>query len=104
MGVVACAAGLGVVIGSNGELGLGAAAQLHVACAIPGLSADIPSDIIGAHYYDDDVLARGIDSDGVRARLGGGPGLDVELTDELAARLSGGPDAGQDFPSTHRDR
>lgn len=89
MGRVAHAAGLGVVIGSNGELGIGAAAQLHVACAVSGLSMDIPSDIIGAHYYDEDVLVGGIESDGSHVRLGEAPGLGVTLTDELAERLSG---------------
>jgi L-alanine-DL-glutamate epimerase-like enolase superfamily enzyme len=89
MGRVAAAAGLGVVIGSNGELGIGAAAQLHVACALSGLSLDIPSDIIGAHYYDEDVLSEGFESDGSHARLGDAPGLGVTLTPDLAARLSG---------------
>lgn len=79
---LAAAHGLEVVIGSNGELGLGAAAQLQVACALPALSA-IPSDIIGAHYYAEDVLAEPLDSDGRVARLGAGPGLGVTLRDDI---------------------
>jgi L-alanine-DL-glutamate epimerase-like enolase superfamily enzyme len=74
--------GLDVLIGSNGELGIGAAAQLQVAAALPELSS-IPSDIIGAHYYDDDVLATPMDSDGRRAALGPGPGLGVAVREDL---------------------
>jgi L-alanine-DL-glutamate epimerase-like enolase superfamily enzyme len=60
---VAAAFGVDTLIGSNGEFGLGAAAQVHVACAVPSLSA-FPSDVIGAFYYERDVLARPLDSDG----------------------------------------
>jgi L-alanine-DL-glutamate epimerase-like enolase superfamily enzyme len=79
---VAATYGLDVVIGSNGELGLGAAAQLHVAAALPGLST-IPSDIIGAHYYREDVLAEPLDSDGRCIRLSSAPGLGIELRDDV---------------------
>jgi len=75
MGQLASSFGLETVIGSNGELGIGAAAQLHVACALPGLSQDFPSDIIGAHYYAEDILAEPLDSDGRRVRLGDSAGL-----------------------------
>lgn len=85
MARLADAFGLTVVVGSNGELGIGAAAQLHAACALPGLSTVIPSDIIGAHYYDHDVLAEPLNSDGRTVRLGDAPGLGVEVTDEIAA-------------------
>lgn len=85
MARLADAFGLTVVVGSNGELGIGAAAQLHAACALPGLSTAIPSDIIGAHYYDHDVLARPLVSDGRTVRLDAEPGLGVEVTDEIAA-------------------
>lgn len=83
MGRVAAAFGLGMLIGSNGELGLGAAAQLHVACALAHLSEDLPSDIIGAHYYADDILAEPLPSDGVHAHLPAGPGLGVSLRDDV---------------------
>ncbi|MFG3702638.1 mandelate racemase/muconate lactonizing enzyme family protein [Micromonospora sp. NPDC047620] len=76
MGQLAAAFGVGVLIGSNGEFGIGAAAQLHIACALPSLS-DFPSDIIGAHYYAEDILARPLDSDGTTVRLGPEPGLGV---------------------------
>ncbi|KAA1418290.1 mandelate racemase [Mumia zhuanghuii] len=87
MGSVAAAFGLDVVIGSNGEFGLGAAAQLHVACALPRLSADIPSDIIGAFYYREDVLADPLDSDGRTVRLGAGAGLGVRPRPDLIEEL-----------------
>jgi L-alanine-DL-glutamate epimerase-like enolase superfamily enzyme len=82
---VADAFGLRTLIGSNGEFGLGAAAQLHVACAIPRLTTDFPSDIIGAHYYAEDILAEPLVGDGRCVRLGDGPGLGVRLRPELEA-------------------
>jgi muconate cycloisomerase len=87
MGTLAEAFGLEVLIGSNGELGLGAAAQLHVACALAGLSVSLPSDIIGAHYYDEDVLEKPLDSNGLRAKLGCGAGLGVRPRDDLRRRF-----------------
>jgi L-alanine-DL-glutamate epimerase-like enolase superfamily enzyme len=84
---LAQAFGLDVLIGSNGELGVGAAAQLHVAAALPALSS-IPSDIIGAHYYTEDVLAAPLDSDGRRVRLGDAPGLGVAVRDDLLKELA----------------
>ncbi|GAB2682181.1 mandelate racemase/muconate lactonizing enzyme family protein [Kribbella swartbergensis] len=79
---LAAAHGIDVLIGSNGELGLGAAAQLHVAAAVPQLSP-IPSDIIGAHYYAEDILAAPLDSDGRWVRLREAPGLGVTVRDDL---------------------
>lgn len=78
--------GLDALIGSNGEFGLGAAAQVHVACAAERL-APFPSDIIGQHYYDEDVLVRPVDIDGVVARLPEGPGLGVEPGPAIVARF-----------------
>lgn len=86
MASVASVFGVDVLIGSNGELGLGAAAQLHVACALPELSA-IPSDIIGAHYYTSDVLAEPLPSDGSRVVLPDAPGLGVRLREDLLEGL-----------------
>jgi muconate cycloisomerase/chloromuconate cycloisomerase len=82
MGSLAVAHGLDVLIGSNGELGLGAAAQLHVAAALPSLSV-FPSDIIGAHYYDSDVLSEPLPGDGTQVRLTDGAGLGVTLREDL---------------------
>ncbi|WP_419992568.1 mandelate racemase/muconate lactonizing enzyme family protein [Streptomyces boninensis] len=83
LGRIAAAFGLGTVIGSNGELGLGAAAQLHVACALPELTTAFPSDIIGAHYYDEDVLAAPLAGDGRQVRLTEAPGLGVTIRDDI---------------------
>jgi muconate cycloisomerase len=81
--------GLEVVIGSNGELGVGAAAQLQAGAAAAGLSTYIPSDIIGAHYYQDDVLAQPLTVDGRTARLPDGPGLAVRLREDIEAGFVG---------------
>jgi muconate cycloisomerase len=83
---VATAFGLGALIGSNGELGLGAAAQVQVACAAERLSG-FPSDIIGHHYYDEDILATPVEIDGGEACLPSGPGLGVEPDGRVAARF-----------------
>lgn len=74
--------GMEALVGSNGEMGLGAAAQVHVACASAQLSG-IPSDIIGHHYYDRDTLAQPLDIDGLFAHLPTGPGLGVRPTAEI---------------------
>lgn len=83
MAATAAAAGIDVVVGSNGELGVGAAAQLHVACAAASLSRSIPSDVIGGHYYVADVIRTGVVSDGKTARFDREPGLGVTLTDDV---------------------
>lgn len=80
---VAAEAGLDVVIGSNAEMGVGAAAMIHAAAACPRLSPLIPSDIIGHHFYADDVLDVPLDIDGRYARLPDGPGLGVELREDV---------------------
>jgi L-alanine-DL-glutamate epimerase-like enolase superfamily enzyme len=87
MGRIAEAFGIDTLLGSNGELGLGAAAQLHVACALPALSTSLPSDIIGAHYYAEDILATPLDSDGTRVRLGSEPGLGVAPREDLMRKF-----------------
>lgn len=48
------AAGVGVLIGSTVELGLGTLAQLHFAATVPNLT--LPSDLIGPGMYQSDVL------------------------------------------------
>lgn len=80
--------GMEVVIGANGEMGIGAAAQLHVACACERISA-IPHGIIGHHFYEDDAsLATPLAIDGLVARLPDGPGLGVEPSDEIRRTFS----------------
>lgn len=83
MARVAGALGAEVILGSNGELGVGAAAQLHVACAIGSLAEDLPHDIIGGHYYEEDVAgSRAWIADGV-AVLPEGPGLGIADDDAV---------------------
>jgi L-alanine-DL-glutamate epimerase-like enolase superfamily enzyme len=79
--------GVGAIIGSNGEFGVGAAAQIHVACACEMLGP-FPSDIIGHHYYDDDILVQRVPIDGVEAHLPEGPGLGVRLDESIEAMFS----------------
>ena len=74
--------GLGVIIGSNAELGIGTAAQIHVAAACSRLS-DIPSDIIGHHFYSDDVLDVPQLIDGLVAKVNNDAGLGVSLLPEI---------------------
>jgi len=74
--------GLGVIIGSNAELGIGTAAQIHVAAACSRLS-DIPSDIIGHHFYIDDVLEIPHDIDGLVVKVNNEAGLGVNLLPEI---------------------
>ncbi|MGH3383380.1 MAG: mandelate racemase/muconate lactonizing enzyme family protein [Nocardioidaceae bacterium] len=79
---IAGQAGLEVIIGSNAEMGIGSAAMIHAAAACPTLGA-VPSDIIGHHFYTEDILATPLDIDGRRAALPDGPGLGVELRDDV---------------------
>jgi L-alanine-DL-glutamate epimerase-like enolase superfamily enzyme len=85
---VAATFGMASVIGANGEMGLGAAAQLHLACACESLGP-IPHGITGHHFYEDDpTLARPLEIDGVVARLPRGPGLGVELSEDVRRGFS----------------
>ena len=80
--------GMDVVIGSNGELDLGAAAQLHVACACERIAA-IPHGIIGHHFYEEDAtLVTPLDIDGLVARLPEGPGLGVRPSEAVRRSFS----------------
>lgn len=88
MGKAATAAGLDVILGSNGEMGIGAAAQLQVACALPELSTTIPSDIIGSHFYLEDILETALPSNGSSVVLPNAPGLGVVPRSDLISRFS----------------
>jgi L-alanine-DL-glutamate epimerase-like enolase superfamily enzyme len=83
---IATAFGLDAILGSNGEFGVGAAAQIHVACAAQRVGP-FPSDIIGHHYYDVDILKEPAPIDGLFAHLPGGPGLGVEPGPETIGRF-----------------
>jgi L-alanine-DL-glutamate epimerase-like enolase superfamily enzyme len=78
--------GLDVVIGSNAEFDLGAAAQAHVAAACERLGG-IPSDIIGHHFYSDGVLAEPLAIVDGWAHVPAEPGLGVRLRDDILALL-----------------
>lgn len=77
---VAAAAGLTCSIGSNLELGIGTAAMLHVAAALPAIdSARYPGDFIGPLYHETDLLKQPMSLGPVDAVVPTGPGLGVEL-------------------------
>jgi muconate cycloisomerase len=67
-------------IGSNLELGIGSAAMLHLAAAHRGITPDeFPCDIIGPHYYEDDILVTPLSLNAGRALPTNEPGLGVAL-------------------------
>jgi L-alanine-DL-glutamate epimerase-like enolase superfamily enzyme len=81
---LAGAAGLGWTIGSNLELGIGAAAQIQLALGQTALADDlVPCDIIGPLYYQRDVTTAPLNITGGRVISSGAPGLGVTATDEL---------------------
>jgi muconate cycloisomerase len=84
---VARAAGLTCALGSNLELGIGTAAMLHVAAAVPNIASEIyPADAIGPLYHEADLLTEPLALGPVAARVPMGPGLGVELDEEQVQR------------------
>ena len=82
-------AGLGCMIGSMPELGIGTAAQIHLGIAMPNL--DFDSDTCGSLYQEEDLLATPLRFERGFAHAPEGPGLGVELDPdafERAARRS----------------
>jgi muconate cycloisomerase len=80
---VAKAAGLACALGSNLELGVGTAAMLHVAAALPNLASEVyPADAIGPLYHEADLLREPLELGPVAAKVPAGPGLGVELDEE----------------------
>ncbi len=76
----ALANGIACTIGSNLELGIGSAAMLHLALAHRGITPDrFPCDIIGPHYYEDDILIAPLSLSDGRALPTNRPGLGVAL-------------------------
>ena len=86
--VAALAAGAGVpiLLGSTVELGVGTAAQLHLAASIAGLSW--PSDLIGPLLYTDDVIQEPWQWENGRLRVPEGPGLGVTLKPHVAGSFA----------------
>jgi muconate cycloisomerase len=79
----ALAEGIACTIGSNLELGVGSAAMLHLACSHKAITPDdYPCDIIGPHYYEDNILQSPLDLYTGRAVPAKRPGLGVDLDDE----------------------
>lgn len=85
---VAKAAGIPCHIGSNLELGIASAAMLHLAAAVPNIQSETyPADILGPHYHESDLLATPLDLAFSGARVPEGPGLGVELDEDLLAKF-----------------
>ena len=70
---MAKAAGVGILLGSTVELGLGTLAQLHLAASIDDLA--LPSDLVGPALYEHDVLDSPLVYRQGRLRIPAGPGL-----------------------------
>ena len=84
---VAKAAGAVGSIGSNLELGIGTAAMLHAAAAMPTIDSETyPADLIGPLYHEADLLHESLALGPEVARVPEGPGLGVELDEEQLAR------------------
>jgi muconate cycloisomerase len=84
---VAQSAGIPCHVGSNLELGIGSAAMLHLACAVPNIDSETyPADILGPHYHEADLLAEPLALDFNGARIPPGPGLGVKLDEEQLRR------------------
>jgi muconate cycloisomerase len=82
-------AGIACTIGSMPELGIGTAAQMHLAIAMPELLG--PSDVCGVLYNAETLILETLPiSDGM-AGVPAGPGLGVTLDRARFAVLSGSP-------------
>ena len=79
-------AGLGCMIGSMPELGIGTAAQIHLGLAMPNL--DFDSDTCGSLYQEEDLLATPLRLEQGFAHAPEGPGLGVELDPDAFERAS----------------
>ena len=79
-------AGLGCMIGSMPELGIGTAAQIHLGIAMPNL--DFDSDTCGSLYQEEDLLATPLRLEQGFAYAPEGPGLGVELDPDAFARAA----------------
>lgn len=81
------AAGIRCAIGSNLELGIGTAAMLHIAAALPEIDSDsYPADTIGPFYHEGDLLTKPLDLGPPYAKVPVEPGLGVELDEAQLSR------------------
>ena len=87
--IAATARSAGVVchIGSNLELGIGTAAMIHLGCAVASIDSETyPSDILGPHYHESDLLRQPLSLGPEGAKAPDGPGLGVELDESALNR------------------
>ena len=85
---VAQAAGISCHVGSNLELGIGSAAMLHLAAAVPNIdSSRYPADILGPHYHESDLLVEPLELRPDGARVPSGPGLGIILDEDQLSRF-----------------
>ena len=85
---VAQAAGVPCHVGSNLELGIGSAAMLHLASAVPNIDSETyPADILGPHYHEADLLAAAPGSRPAGSEVPDGPGLGVSLDEDQLRRF-----------------
>jgi L-alanine-DL-glutamate epimerase-like enolase superfamily enzyme len=68
-------------------MGVGAAAQVHAACACEEIGP-FPWDITAHLFYEEDVLVEPLKIDGRYAYLPDQPGLGVELSESILSRFS----------------
>lgn len=88
---LAQAAGMRCAIGSNLELGIGTAAMLHVAVALPQVDSEaFPADLIGPLYHQGDLLTSPLLLGPDAASAPTGHGLGVELDEAQLARWRAG--------------
>lgn len=83
---IADAARLTCIIGSMPELGIGTAAQAHLAFAMPNLG--FASDVNGCVYHADDVVDHGLHIEAGFIYPPSGPGLGVTLDAERLQKYS----------------
>ena len=84
---VAKAAGIVCAIGSNLELGIGTAAMLHVAAALPTIDSETyPADLVGPLYHEADLLTEPLQLGPPLAKCPMGPGLGVTLDEQQLKR------------------
>jgi muconate cycloisomerase len=84
---IAKAAGIVCAMGSNLELGIGTAAQLHLGAALSTIACEqFPGDFLGPLYHEADLLTNPLSLGPSEAQVPDAPGLGVEVDDEQLER------------------